>query len=232
MRGTLLNTATVAVGGALGLLVGHLVTDEVQTAAISGLGLVTLLIGVKMFFQTRNAVIIVAALAFGGMIGAALHLHTGLSGLAEVLRQQVGGGGKFNEGLVGSFLLFCVGPLTLLGCLQDGLEGKIELLAMKATLDGISAFFFAATTGPAVLVTAGLLLIFQGGLTLLAKRLQSVAKDEVTIREVSAAGGTMVVGIGLALLSIKDVSVANYLPALFVAPIFSRILTRFEKVTP
>jgi uncharacterized protein len=228
MRGTLLNTATVVVGGSAGWLAGNLVSPSVKEAAITGLGLVTVLLGVRMFSQTRNAVIIVAALAIGGMIGAGLQLNDAIGAGAEFLRTQLGGGSKFNEGLIGSFILFCVGPMTLLGCLQDGLEGKIELLATKAALDGISAFFFAASTGPAVLVTAALLFGFQAALTLLAKRIQGLSKNEAALNEIAATGGAMVLGTGLGLLAIKDVGVANFLPALLLAPIFSGLATRLE----
>ncbi len=220
MRGTLLNTATVTVGGLAGLALSSYVPANYEQVALTGLGLVVVGLGIKMFLETKNILIIAASVALGGIIGLALGLSAGLDAFAEWARHSLGGGGHFNEAIITTSILFCVGPMTLLGCMQDGIEGKIELLAIKSTLDGIAAFFFAATLGAGVLVTAIVLLVVQTLLTLLAKRLQNFAKDEELIAEASAAGGTMMMAIGLGLLEIKKIATPNYLPALVLAPLF------------
>jgi uncharacterized membrane protein YqgA involved in biofilm formation len=231
IRGTLLNTATVAIGAISGYFLGKGIPVEYRQAALNGLGLVVCLIGVKMFFESKNAIIVIAAMAVGGILGVLFHIAPGLAAFAEQIRLRFGGGGTFNEGLITTSVLFCVGPMTLLGCLQDGIEGKIELLAVKSTLDGISAFFFAAALGQGVIVTALIVLIVQGGLTLAARPLHRFAKDEALIAEATAVGGALMLGIGLGLLNIAKLSMETYLPALVLAPLLVVLARRFERRT-
>lgn len=221
-RGTLLNTATVAAGALLGWAIKSRVQPEYQAVALSGLGLVTVGLGLKMFLEARHILIVAGAIAFGGMLGLVLGIQSGLDQFAEWAKHVFGNGDTrgFNEALVTTSILFCVGPLTLLGCLQDGLEGKVELLAIKSTLDGIGAIFFAASlNGPGVLVTAGVVLVVQSLLTFLARPLQPLAKDPELLTEVTGSGGVMLIGIGLGLLNIRSLPMATYLPALFLAPL-------------
>ncbi|HVL40394.1 MAG TPA: DUF554 family protein [Fimbriimonadaceae bacterium] len=151
-----------------------------------------------------------------------LGLSAGLQHFAEWARTTFGAdSGDFNKGLITTSILFCVGPMTILGCLQDGLQGKIELLALKSTMDGFGAIFFAAALGEGVLVAALVVLVFQGALTLLARPLRSLASDDELLAEMSGAGGAMLLGTGLGLLEIKRVPVELYLPALAIAPAFA-----------
>lgn len=229
MRGTLLNTATVAGGAALGLVAGRYVSEEYRSVALSGLALVTFGVGVRMFLKTHNALVPAISVAIGGIVGLAIGIHSGIDAFATWARSHLPGDmSKFNEGLITSFVLFCVGPLTLLGCIEDGLEGKSELLALKSTMDGIAAFFLAASFGAGVLVTAGLLLLFQGALTLLAKKLSFLTREEVMLDELTAAGGPILMAIGVGVLGLKDLHTANYLPALFIAPFIAMAFTKFE----
>lgn len=227
MRGTLLNTATVAAGAGLGWVVGDQVPIGYKAVAMGGLGLVCLGLGVKMFLQSRNVLVVAAAVAVGGMLGLLVGIHAGLESLSNWARGYLGGGEKFTETFVTTSVLFCVGPMTLLGCLQDGLERRIELLSIKSTLDGIGAFFFAAAaSGPPVLLTALVVLVFQGFLTLGARYLKGLATDETLISEATAAGGLMMVSIGLGLLELKQMQTANYLPSLVLAPLFAALARR------
>ncbi len=231
MRGTLLNTATVALGAALGLAVGQAIPDSFKEVALHGLGLVTCGIGIKMFLQARNPLVAAVAIAGGGVLGMALGVHTGIESLAEWSKERLGQGetGSFAQGVITSFVLFCVGPMTLLGCMQDALEKKIELLALKSTMDGIAAIFLAAALGAGVLLTAALMLIFQGLLTLGARYLQPISDDAEALAELSATGGAILLGTGLGLLEIKDLHTANYLPAIFLAPTIVLIGRRFKR---
>jgi hypothetical protein len=229
MRGTLLNTATVAVGGSLGLLVGNRVPADYKQLAFTGLGLVTVGIGIKLFLESKNILITAAGLVLGGILGLALGLAAGFDNFAETMKHVFHGGGNFTEGLITASVLFCVGPMTLLGCLEDGLEGKSELLQLKSTMDGFAAFFFAVTLGAGVLVSALVVLVFQGALTLLATPLRPVAKDTELIAEISAVGGTMMMAIGLKLLDIKSIPVADFLPSLAVAPLLLVVGRRVSK---
>ncbi len=231
MRGTLLNTATVAVGALIGLAVGKALPEEAKTVALHGLGLVTVGLSINLFLKAKNPLIVALSIALGGMIGLALGLHHGIEALGNWSKHQLGQGDSstFTAGLLTSFVLFCVGPMTLLGCLQDALEKKIDLLAIKSTMDGIAAMFLAATSGAGVLVTAVLVFAFQGALTLAAKPLSSIAKDEEILGETSGTGGAMLLATGLGLLELADLHTANYLPAIFIAPFLTSLFRRFEK---
>jgi len=231
MRGTLLNTATVVVGALIGLAVGKAIPPTYQTVVMTGLGLTVIGIGLKSFLGSRNVLIVTAAVALGGVLGLLIGIQAGLEGFAEWARHNLQGTGRFNEAILTTSILYCVGPMTLLGCIQDGLEGKIELLAIKSTLDGIGAIFFAAALGPGVLVTAAVILVFQGALTVLAKHLAPIAKDEDMLAEASAAGGVMMMAIGIGLLDVKPIQAAHYLPALFLAPLFVKLSRRLKRKT-
>jgi uncharacterized protein len=229
MRGTLLNTATVLAGATVGHFVGSSIPESYQTVAMSGIGLVAIGMGMRLFLGSKNILIIALAVALGGIIGLAIGLQAGLDSFAEWAKTTLGGKGRFTEGVVTASVLYCIGPMTLLGCIQDGLEKKIDLLALKSTMDGITAIFLTATLGDGVFVSAFVVLVFQGLLTFLAEPLRPMAEDPDYIAEASAAGGVMLLAIGLGLLDIKKLPVASYLPAIFLAPLFvllSRKLNR------
>lgn len=233
-RGAMLNFATVLVGALIGLAVGASVPEKFKTIALSGLGLVTLGIGIKMFLGGKNALIVAGAIAIGGILGSAIGIDAGLQAFAEFMRERTGGGdaAQFNAALVATSVLFCVGPMTLLGCMEDALEGKLQLLSLKSTMDGVAAVFFAATSrsaGMGVLVTAFVVLIFQSALTVMAKVLRPVAQDEELLTELTAAGGVMLMGTGLGLLAIKALPVADYLPALLLAPTFVLVQRKVKR---
>ncbi len=221
-RGTLLNTATVAIGGLIGWAAGARIPASYQELVFAGLGIVTLGLGFKMLLGSKNILIVAAAIALGGMLGMAIGIQDALGHLATWMKIQLGAqdDAGFVDIMITTSVLFCVGPMTLLGCMQDRLEKRIELLALKSTMDGVASIFFAVKSGPAVLATAVVVLVFQSLLTICAKPLQPVGEDEELLAELSAAGGVMLVGTGLGLLAIKAIPVANFLPALMLAPVF------------
>jgi uncharacterized membrane protein YqgA involved in biofilm formation len=223
MRGTLLNTATVAVGATVGLALGYALPTNLQEVALQGLGLVTLGLGLKMSLGSKNILLVAAAIVFGGVVGRLLGIEVGLTNVAEWMRTVTNGQGSFNEGLITSVVLFCVGPMTLLGCIQDALEGKIELLSLKSLMDGVAAVFLAATLGVGVLASAVLVLVIQGTLTLLARPLRPIAEDSEFVQEASAVGGLMLIGTGFGLLGIAKLAVPAFLPALLLAPVFVQV---------
>ena len=232
MKGTILNTVTVASGSLVGLLIGKFIPESAQQVALGGLGLVTMGLGMKMFLGSKNILIVAGSIALGGIIGLLLGIQVGLENIAEWVKHSVGGGGTFSEGFVASCVLFCIGPMTLLGCIQDGLEGKSELLSLKSTMDGVAAIFLAASLGVGVLFSAAFVLIFQGALTLAARPLSSLKSDQGLLAELEGTGGPIMLAIGLSLLSIKKLPTANYLPALVLAPmmvLLSRRLTAWSK---
>lgn len=229
MRGTLLNTGTVAIGATVGASAGNQIPEQYRDLVLSGLGLVTMGLGVKLFLESKNVLVVAAAIALGGILGMALGIQNGIESLAEWAKHTLGGEGRFVEAIVTPSILFCVGPTTLLGCLQDGLEKKIELLALKSTLDLFAAMFLAASLGWGVLLSAVVVLVFQGALTLAARPLKPLASDPELLAEVSGTGGIMMLAIGLGLLEIKHLPTADFLPAIFLAPLFVLVGRRIAR---
>ncbi len=230
MRGTWVNTATVAVGGGLGTVLHNNISPAWQTAAMNGIGLFTLVLGIKMAMASNKVLELVAAISIGGVLGTILQISGGMHGFGEWAQATVGAQGRFSEAIVTCTLLFCVGPMTLLGCLQDSLENKPDLLYVKSAMDGIGAIFFGAAMGIGVVATAALVLIIQGGLSLLAKPLSGLARRTDLLDEASAVGGLMIVSIGFGLLEIRNFPTADYLPAVVLAPLCCLLSEKFGKV--
>ncbi|HEY8692090.1 MAG TPA: DUF554 domain-containing protein [Chloroflexota bacterium] len=229
MTGTWINVATVLCGGLLGLLLGSRFPDKVRQTVMAGLGLVTLVIGLQMALQTKNILIVLGSLLAGGIAGELLDLDgriTRLAGRAEK-RFSSDGSGTFARAWVTTSLLFCVGPLTFTGAIQDGLTGDYHLLATKAMLDGFAALAFGSALGLGVLASAGTVLVYQGGLSLAAGAMKA-ALTTAMIDEMSATGGMLVLGLGLGLLELKAIRVANFLPALIFAPLVVATLALFR----
>lgn len=233
-KGTLLNTATVAVGGLIGALIGKALPLELKGLVVAGLGIVTLGIGFKLLLGAKNILIVAAAIALGAIAGFLLGINNGFESFAAWAQGAFGAQGEstFVEVVIGASILYCVGPMTLLGCIQDGLEGKIDLLAIKSTLDGFMALFFAASSPTGILVTALIVLVVQSLITFAASPLRPLTKDSELMGELSATGGAMLVATGLGLLEIKKLPVADYLPALIFAPLLVLIARKLVKSSP
>lgn len=226
MRGTLLNVAAVVVGSLVGLGLGNLLPPEMQVVAQSGIALACFAFGLKMVFDSKSFLIVVGSIVLGGIIGVLIGIAPALDWTAEWIRQRLGGQGRFNEGLITATVLFCIGPMTILGCIKDGLEKKMELLAFKSILDGVSSIFLAATLGMGVLVSAVFVLVIQGGLTLAARLMKPLVDRPPLVREASAAGGVILMSIALGILQIKSIPSAAYLPALILAPLAAHLFLK------
>jgi hypothetical protein len=218
LRGTLLNVGLVVLGSVVGLTLGAGLLGDYRGVALSALGLVTLAMGLQMFLKHQNVLVVAGAVSIGAVLGSVIGLQGGLVKLGESLQQVSGGGGTFVEGFVGASVLFCVGPMTLMGCIQDGVEGRSEWLDLKSVLDGVASVFLAATLGVGVLFSAVSVLVVQGLLTLFGRRLQGLRDDAWVLGDLTGAGGIMMIGIGLGLLQIKSLPMANFLPALALVP--------------
>lgn len=229
LLGTVINTATVLVGSGLGLLVGAWVPEEAKPLTLSAIGIVTLVMGFKMAGRTKQILLAIACLVLGGLAGILLKIPEGVAALADTVKTLTGGEGRFNEGLITASVLFCIGPMTLLGCLEDGLEGKIEILGLKSSLDLVASFFLSVTLGPGVLASALVVLIFQGALTLAAKLLKPLAANSAMMDETTGVGGLILVAIGLNLLDLKKLPTEAFLPALVLAPIGAGLISKFAK---
>lgn len=234
LSGTLLNIATVLVGTSLGLLAGSRVPKRMQESLTTGLGLFTLIVATSMALRIFSdpagrpgyELAVLAALLLGVAVGELLRLHDGLEALGAWFQSRLtrgeGSPSRIAEGFVTASLVFCVGPLTILGSLDNGLRGDITLLATKSLLDGVAAVAFAAALGPGVYLSAITVLLVQGGISAGAFLLTDVM-DAATILAITAAGGLILLGVALRLLELKPVRVANFLPALVLAPLFIRV---------
>nr|MBC7244020.1 DUF554 domain-containing protein [Chloroflexota bacterium] len=226
MIGTLLNVATVLIGGGLGTILGQRLPNKMRQTVLQGLGLVTLVTGLSMALQTNNILIVMGSVLLGGILGEWWGIEERLQAAGEALQQRLrlGHTGKLAEGFVTASLIFCVGPMTIIGSIRDGLVGDYSLLAIKSLLDGFAALALASSLGIGVMLSAITVLLYQGGLSLLAS-LAQVAMSEAMITEMTATGGTIIMGIGLILLDLKCIRVANLLPGIFIAPLIVAILT-------
>ncbi len=219
MTGTLINVATVLAGSSVGLVVGGRLPERVRQTTFAGIGLFTLLIGTRMALKTDHVLILLGSTLLGALVGEGIRIQGRLDAIGDWLERRFSmRGGRFSEGFVTSSLVFCVGPLTVVGSIQDGLSGNFELLATKSVLDGFASFAFAATFGVGVMFSAVTVLLLQGTLTLGATGLQTLL-SEASVLEMEAAGGLIIVGVGLSLLDVARVRVANFLPSLAFAPL-------------
>jgi len=224
--GTAVNVLTVLAGTALGLVIGERLSERVRSTLLAGVGLVTLVIGFDQAGATHNIVFPLVAIVIGGAAGEVVGLEDRLEGLgARLERLARRGGDTFVEAFVTASLVFCVGPLTVLGSIQDGLHADHELLFVKSGLDGLVAVVLASTLGWGVAASALVVLVYQGGLTLLAGVADDVLTDRM-VDEITATGGIMILGIGLRLLDVKRVPVASFLPALVAVPVLVALFAR------
>ena len=218
LSGTLLNAATVLIGGLIGTRLGARLPERLRATVVRGLGLFTIALGLQGALQTRNVIILLFAILLGGLAGSALSLDARLRGIGDALQRRLAAkGGQVSEAFVTTSIVFCVGPLTFLGAIQNGISGDARLLTIKSVLDGFAALAFAASLGWGVLLSVITILVYQGALAAGAS-LFAHALTESMLGEMSAAGGLLVMGVGLRLLEIKDVQVADFLPAIFIAP--------------
>lgn len=239
MWGTLLNALTVLLGSSTGLLIGNRLPQRIQESVITGLGLVTLFVGFSNASETGNIILPLLSLVIGAILGEVLRLDLRLEQFAgwlqgRVQREAAGAGtasaharqARFIEGFVTASLVFCVGPLTFVGSIQDGmgLASGFEQLAIKSTLDGFASMAFAASLGIGVLFSVFTVLGVQGGLALLGALAGEVMSGPM-ISEMTAVGGLILIGLGLIQLDIKKPRVVNFLPGLIIAPVLVALAT-------
>lgn len=230
--GTIINVATIVGGTAVGLLAGRRLPERLRLTILQAVGLVVVAIGLDAALETDNIVFPLTALVAGTVIGESLRIEDRLDALGGRLRNRFERASSaedrpstFVEAFVAASLLFCVGPLAILGSIEDGLTGAIGLLSVKSALDGLVSVIFAATLGWGVLFSALPVALYQGGLTLVAGLAGDVLTDRMVI-ELSATGGVMIMAIGVRLLDIKPVRVGSMLPALVLAPAFVSLFAR------
>ena len=220
MIGTLVNTAAVIIGGLLGLILKKRMPDRVTTIYFQAIGLFTLAIGASMAVSMDKILIIVSSLAVGSLLGEWWDLERGVEKLGNYLKERFKiGSEKFSEGLVTSFLLFCVGSMTILGTIQEGTGGSPDLLFTKSTMDFFSAILLTSALGVGVIFSSLPLFVFQVSLTLLARYAANFFTDDI-ILGLTNVGGILLIGLGINILGIKKLRIMNMLPSLVIVILF------------
>lgn len=216
MIGTLVNTAAVVGGAALGLLLKKRMPQRVTTIYFQAIGLFTLAIGASMAIEMENILIVVSSLAIGSLLGEWANIESATAKMSDYLKHRFRiGSEKFSEGLVTAFLLFCVGSLTIIGTIQEGTGGSPDLLFTKSLMDFFSAILLASAFGIGVAIAALPLFIFQASLTLLAKYASSYFTDDI-ILGLTSIGGILLLGLGFNILGIQKLRIMNMLPSLVI----------------
>lgn len=224
MTGTIINAAAILGGGILGVLIGSRLKEKTSETVMQAVSLVVIYIGIETASKGNHLVAILVGLVIGGIIGELLGLETHLENLGLAVEKKLNlGRGRFALGFVTTTILFCVGPMAILGSIQDGLGQGYEILLTKSTLDGLSAIAFSASLGFGVPFSAFSVLLYQGTLTLLAGFVGHLASPEI-LATISGAGGILIIGIGLNMLGITKIRVTNLLPGLVIAPIIVSLI--------
>ncbi len=225
MLGTYINMGSIVAGSAIGVAVGTRLPERIRLTVLHGLGLLTILVGLQMALDTKNVLVVLGAVLLGGVLGEVLKLSEGLEKLGDFLQSRMSGGrgGTFGEGFVMASLVFCIGPMAILGSIEDGLRGDYRLLTIKALLDGFASIAFSASLGWGVALSALSIFIYQGGITLFASILSQLLTAPM-ITEMTATGGLIIVGIGFKLLDLKQIRLASFLPALAIAPLIVAVI--------
>ncbi len=234
MTGTFINVTAIIVGCLLGIFFGARLSDNLKNTVVAGMGLFTTAIGFQMSLKTENPLIVLGALIVGGLLGEWSQIENRIQLMGIWLEKRVTGGSegsssRFVRGFLSASLLFCTGPMAVLGSISDGLRGDYLTLSIKSVLDGIISIAFASTLGVGVAFSALPVFAYQGSISLLAAQLNSIMSNSM-MNEMTATGGILLIGIGISsLLEIKKIRVGSFLPSLIVAPLISYILSLLIK---
>lgn len=226
MTGTFVNFGAVILGSTIGLIIHRNLPKRYVQLVFQIMGLFTLVLGFKMAFEGKQLLIIIFSLTLGGLLGEVLKIEEYVNSLGDRIKKFTKSkDDTFSEGLITAFLMFCVGSMTILGAIEEGMGGKPELLLIKSLMDGISSIALTVAFGIGVLFSAIPLLLFQGGLTLLASLAGEFINASI-ITEVTATGGVILIGLGINLLEIKKIKVVNLLPAMLIVPLLMEFFNR------
>lgn len=232
MLGVIVNVITVILGSSIGLLFKKGIPERVSKAAMIGLGACTLYIGMAGSLSGENALVLIAAIVLGAIVGTLLNIDGTINRLAQKVEAKLkkeGADTSVAEGIITATLLFCVGSMTVTGSFQAGLIGDNSVLITKAMLDLVSSMMLASSLGIGVLLSSVAVFVIQGGLVLLAG-LISPFMSTGAINEMTCAGSILIIMIGTNLMGITKIKVADFLPAILFAPIFYNIIPLFEKL--
>lgn len=222
--GTIFNVTAVVLGGSLGLALGRFIPERLNDTIFHCFGLFTLCLGVDMSLKMQDAVAVLASLVLGALIGDWLRLDDRLKGLGDALKARFHlAEGHFTQGFVTATLLFCIGSMSIIGAIDDGLRHDPTLLVTKGIIDGVASVFLAGSFGPGVLFSALPIALYQGGLTLLAVQMAPFLTERL-YANLSALGGLMILGIGLNLLGLTKLKLCDLLPGLVLIVLITALL--------
>ena len=222
--GTFINIIAVVIGSAIGLLLGNKFPEKIKVIAFQALGLISMLIGMQMALKVENPLTLIFSVLIGAIIGEFINLEKIFDNIGDFLKQKVKSKNtKFTEGLVTAFIIFCIGSLTFVGSINEGVSGDRTLLLTKSMLDGFTSIALASTFGIGVMFSVIPMLFLQGGLTIFAGMFGPFFTPTL-INQITATGGILILGIGLSLLEIKRIKVINMLPSLLVIILLTLIL--------
>lgn len=217
ITGTLVNAAAVVAGSLLGIVFRKALPERIVKTIIQTMGLFTIFLGVKMALGTEQVLLVIFSLVAGAVLGEWADLEALLEGASHKLRKWSGASSssQFNEGFITAFLLFCMGSMTILGAIEEGLGGHPDLLLTKSVMDGFSSIALASALGVGVMFSAAPLFVYQVALTLFAFWLQGQISPGL-VTEISAVGGILLIGLGISIAGIKKIKVLNMIPALVI----------------
>jgi uncharacterized protein len=229
MKGTFLNVIAILTGSILGVLFGSRLSERLKTTMLSGMGIFTAAVGMQMFLKTENALIVLGAIMLGALLGDWLKIEERMLNLGIWLERRLTGNSEgasslFVRGFLAASVLFCTGPMAVLGSISDGLSGDYLTLSIKAVLDGLLSVAFASTLGIGVAFSALPVGVYQGGISLVASQLNAIVSTAM-MNELTATGGVLLIGIGISsMMELKQIRVGNFLPALAIAPVIVHML--------
>lgn len=233
MIGTLINVAAILIGGVIGIFFGARLPEQLKNTVVAGMGLFVILTGIQMFLKTQNAMVVVSAIILGAILGEWGRIEERIETLGGWLERRFtrGAGGtsnRFVRGFLSASLIYCTGPMAILGSITDGLKGDYLTLAIKSVLDGFLTIAFSSTLGLGVLFSVIPVFLYQGSITLLAHQLSSFL-NEPMITEMTATGGVLLAGLSISsVLEIKKIKIGNLLPAVVIAPLIVYGLSFFK----
>ena len=227
MLGVIVNVGAVVVGALLGLLFRKGIPERVSEAVMFAMGLCSLFVGITGLSGDANAIVIIVSMVLGTIVGTLLNIDGGVNRMGQFIEKKMKGHGDGNivEGFMTASLLFCVGAMAIIGSLNSGLLGDHEVLFTKSVMDMISACMLASALGIGVIFSAAAVLVYQGAIVLLAELLQNVLTNELLITNITCVGSLMIIAIGLNLLGVTKIKVADQLPALLFVPLVFKLIT-------
>jgi uncharacterized membrane protein YqgA involved in biofilm formation len=229
MTGTFINVIAILIGSGIGLLFGSRLSDRFKSTMLSIMGIFTVTVGIQMFLKTENMLIVLGALVLGAVLGELLKIEDWLKNFGIWIEKRISGGsestsGRFVRGFLAASVLYCTGPMAVLGSISDGLSGDYLTLSIKSVLDGLLSIAFSSALGIGVAFSALPVFSYQGMITLLAAQLNAIVSPPM-MNEMTATGGILLIGIGISsMLELKKIRVGNVIPALAIAPAIVYVL--------